>query len=235
VPSPKLEYVNRLSDTWRDLADALVIPVYEQRKFLAGDEARGIWDWLEYRDRLHLLAPALRDVNRDDLADLFDNASRAANDHVAEPDPAILTVAMLTTDWRWESVYIEVLKGAGAGVITVIDQTDSHRTQVEILFVVYQADEILDGSVDESRLLARLERERDNDKLTVFVFVVGDRCAEARQLVRRWLRATDLKWFVDPVLDPDKLRDEISTRIQSGIEKNPYRRAPLDDPSRGDI
>jgi hypothetical protein len=67
----KLEFCKRLGDDWRLLADYLEIPPYDQARFEKGDEARGIWVWLENRRRLDLLPEALRDIDREDLAELL--------------------------------------------------------------------------------------------------------------------------------------------------------------------
>jgi hypothetical protein len=68
----KVEFCRRLGDSWRDLADVVELPRYRRAAFDRGDEARGIWDWLEARDRLPELPVALRTIDRADLADLLD-------------------------------------------------------------------------------------------------------------------------------------------------------------------
>src|SRR6266545_2748077 len=45
----KLALSNRLGEDWRDLANALGIPLRYQRRFESGREAEGIWEWLEIR------------------------------------------------------------------------------------------------------------------------------------------------------------------------------------------
>jgi bDLD-like protein len=65
----KLEFVQRLSDSWRDLADLLEVSTYERATFRTGDEARCIWEWLDNRGRLAGLPDALEGIDRSDLAD----------------------------------------------------------------------------------------------------------------------------------------------------------------------
>lgn len=65
----KLALSNRLGEDWRDLANALGIPLRYQRRFESGREAEGIWEWLELRGTLKPLKPALTKVERNDLAD----------------------------------------------------------------------------------------------------------------------------------------------------------------------
>jgi nucleoside phosphorylase len=67
-PSVKLDFVRRLADSWRDLADHVGIPAHETRRFSRGDEAREIWEWLDNRRRLSELPDALDAIGRPDLA-----------------------------------------------------------------------------------------------------------------------------------------------------------------------
>ena len=67
----RLEFCRRLGDNWRYLADYLGIPNDDQARFERGDEARNIWTWLENRQRLPELAPALAGIGREDLAELL--------------------------------------------------------------------------------------------------------------------------------------------------------------------
>ncbi|WP_051809451.1 hypothetical protein [Actinoplanes subtropicus] len=71
VPGPvKVQVLRRLTYDWQDLADHLGIPAWEVRRFRAGDEAHGVWTWLETRDRLADLPGALDGIGRADLAGL---------------------------------------------------------------------------------------------------------------------------------------------------------------------
>ncbi len=65
---PKLIFVRQLGDSWKDLADAVGIAVYERAKFTQGDEPRHIWEWLDARARIGELAAALVAIGRPDLA-----------------------------------------------------------------------------------------------------------------------------------------------------------------------
>ena len=67
----KIFFCDRLGDDWKRLADCLEIPPSDQSRFDRGDEARGIWVWLDNRRRLMELPEALRLISRDDLAELF--------------------------------------------------------------------------------------------------------------------------------------------------------------------
>ena len=64
----KVVFCDRLGDDWRRLADILLIPTHDQARFDRGDEARGIWGWLECRKRLGELADGLDQIGREDLA-----------------------------------------------------------------------------------------------------------------------------------------------------------------------
>ncbi|MFO1428873.1 MAG: hypothetical protein U1F76_01835 [Candidatus Competibacteraceae bacterium] len=67
----QLEFCRRLGDDWRHLATWLEIPSADQARFERGDEARQLWTWLDNRQRLAELAPALVGIGREDLAELL--------------------------------------------------------------------------------------------------------------------------------------------------------------------
>lgn len=67
----KLQFCDRLGHDWPRLADILEIPEHQVHKFARGEEARAIWAWLEFRNRLNSLIPALKEIGRDDLAAIF--------------------------------------------------------------------------------------------------------------------------------------------------------------------
>ena len=67
----KIEVCRRLGDDWEELADRVGIQLYEKRRFDPGNEPRGIWEWLEVRQRLPDLPEALAAIGRDDLQELF--------------------------------------------------------------------------------------------------------------------------------------------------------------------
>jgi hypothetical protein len=67
----KLFLQQRLHSSWEDLADALDIPAQEKARFEQGQQARRIVEWLEARGRQSELIPALRRIDRGDLAELL--------------------------------------------------------------------------------------------------------------------------------------------------------------------
>lgn len=67
----KIIFCDRLGDDWKRLADHLEIPPSDQARFDRGDEARGIWVWLENRKLLAEFPEALKLIKRADLAELF--------------------------------------------------------------------------------------------------------------------------------------------------------------------
>ena len=67
----KLEFCKRLGNDWQDLVLILEIPEYQTNRFSRGEEPREIWNWLERQRKLNNLAPALREIGRDDLATIF--------------------------------------------------------------------------------------------------------------------------------------------------------------------
>lgn len=69
VAPPKLVFRQRLGDSWPALADALRIPAHDCAKFTKGEEPSHIWEWLKDRNKLDLLDPALRAIDRGDLAE----------------------------------------------------------------------------------------------------------------------------------------------------------------------
>ncbi|WP_433219288.1 AAA family ATPase [Dactylosporangium sp. CS-047395] len=64
--------MRRIGPDWVDLADLAGVRPHQRARFPHGDEPRALWEWLEARGRLGELAPALRALDRDDLADLVD-------------------------------------------------------------------------------------------------------------------------------------------------------------------
>ncbi|MEV0284766.1 hypothetical protein AB0H36_11680 [Kribbella sp. NPDC050820] len=67
----KLQILRRLDYDWIDLADHVGIPAFQRARFGPGEGPRGVWEWLEVRERLGDLPTALADIGREDLADLF--------------------------------------------------------------------------------------------------------------------------------------------------------------------
>ena len=70
-PNVKLKFVSRIGDNWQDLADLLNIPLRDKERFAQGNEPRDLWEWLERREKLSALPGKLREIGRDDLADLW--------------------------------------------------------------------------------------------------------------------------------------------------------------------
>ena len=67
----KITLLYRLGISWRDLATYVDIPAHDQDRFERGYEGHAIWVWLENRQRLHELLPALAGIGRHDLVDLL--------------------------------------------------------------------------------------------------------------------------------------------------------------------
>jgi hypothetical protein len=74
----KLAFCERLGADWKKLADRLDIPPADEARFERGDEGRGIWVWLQNREALARLAPALCEIERGDLVDMLDADTRPA-------------------------------------------------------------------------------------------------------------------------------------------------------------
>jgi nucleoside phosphorylase len=71
LPKVKLQVLQRLDYDWIDLADYVGVPAFQRAQFGPGEGARGVWEWLDRRDRLGDLPTALADIGREDLAELF--------------------------------------------------------------------------------------------------------------------------------------------------------------------
>ena len=70
----KIDFCDRLGPDWRRLADYFEIARGDQERLggeHAGQEGRGIWDWLEARKRLAELPDALAYIQRPDLRELL--------------------------------------------------------------------------------------------------------------------------------------------------------------------
>jgi len=63
----KLEFCQRLGDDWQDLATLLEIPSHRVATFERGYQPHGIWQYLEERDQLGNLIPALNKLARERL------------------------------------------------------------------------------------------------------------------------------------------------------------------------
>ena len=66
----KLQFNNRLGESYKQLATYFGIKVNERKLWEPGNEGERIIEWLEQRNRLEELPEALKDVERDDLVDL---------------------------------------------------------------------------------------------------------------------------------------------------------------------
>jgi len=66
------EFLQRLGESWSDLADCLGIPERDRRRFPRGEEARCVWAWSAERERLSDLRAALLVIGRPDLFALLD-------------------------------------------------------------------------------------------------------------------------------------------------------------------
>ena len=67
----KIAACDHLGDSWRKLADYFEITPADRARFDRGDEARGIWEWLENRRRLGELPPGLIAAGRNDVVELL--------------------------------------------------------------------------------------------------------------------------------------------------------------------
>lgn len=65
----KIAVCDHLGDNWRKLADYFEITPADRARFERGDEARGIWEWLENRRRLGELPQGLIAVGRKDVVE----------------------------------------------------------------------------------------------------------------------------------------------------------------------
>lgn len=65
--SPILDFADRLSTDWKQLADALELSFTDRRQLEPGREAQAIVEWLRARQRLEDLPDALEVANRKDL------------------------------------------------------------------------------------------------------------------------------------------------------------------------
>ncbi|MFF1706994.1 NB-ARC domain-containing protein [Streptomyces sp. NPDC058252] len=121
----KQEFRRRLRDDWRDLADMVGIPSYTQDGFPRGEEARGIWAWLEDRGRLDTLPEAVTRIGRDDLAHLFNGKAHVATN--APPHSVHANVPGLPSHYVERTDVIASLEGSllastpvsGAHIVTL--------------------------------------------------------------------------------------------------------------------
>ena len=67
----KIAACDHLGDSWRKLADYFEIAPADRARFERGDEARGIWEWLENRRRLSELPQGLIAIDRKDVVELL--------------------------------------------------------------------------------------------------------------------------------------------------------------------
>jgi hypothetical protein len=66
----KLKFCKKLGNSHKDLALCLAIPINEGLSWEAGREPEQILHWLESRDKLQELEPALKEIDREDLVEL---------------------------------------------------------------------------------------------------------------------------------------------------------------------
>jgi hypothetical protein len=67
----KIAACDHLGDSWRKLADYFEIAPADRARFERGDEARGLWEWLENRRRLGELPPGLIAIDRKEMVELL--------------------------------------------------------------------------------------------------------------------------------------------------------------------
>lgn len=84
----RVQFQKRLGSGWRDLADYLQVPPYQQERFESGHQARALWNWLEERGRIAELPNALDAIDRADLAGLIRDAMAEVPSRRHEPPSA---------------------------------------------------------------------------------------------------------------------------------------------------
>jgi hypothetical protein len=67
----KIAVCDHLGASWHQLADYFEITPADQARFSRGDEARGLWEWLENRRRLGELPQGLIAIDRPDVVELL--------------------------------------------------------------------------------------------------------------------------------------------------------------------
>ena len=72
----KIAVCSRLLEDWQRLADYLDVPLSDRARFDKGREPERVWEWLDARDRLAALAPALTAIGRRDLAEVLQSRPR---------------------------------------------------------------------------------------------------------------------------------------------------------------
>ena len=93
----KIDFGKRL-DKWQDLADCCNIPVPDQKQWTKGEEARGIWEWLELRNKLVELDKALNSIGRQDIVNEVLNSTEQPKTITAPPYPGLRA---FTEDESW--------------------------------------------------------------------------------------------------------------------------------------
>jgi hypothetical protein len=72
----KIAVCSRLLEDWHRLADYLDVPLSDRARFDKGREPERVWEWLDTRDRLAALAPALAAIGRGDLVEVLQSRPR---------------------------------------------------------------------------------------------------------------------------------------------------------------
>ena len=67
IGKQKITFCKKLDADWPKLADYFEIDEEIRNRFTKGEEQRGIWAWLEAREKLNLLYEALTYIDRNDL------------------------------------------------------------------------------------------------------------------------------------------------------------------------
>lgn len=88
TPRTKVQFCQRLGDTWKELADLLGVEPHERACFKRGEEARAIWERLEVRGNLDTLEAALAELNRPDLVTVLADGRTAQPVPTSAPAPA---------------------------------------------------------------------------------------------------------------------------------------------------
>lgn len=76
-PGPvKIQFCQRLGDSWEELADFFEVASHERARFRQGNEPRDLWQWLEVRGKLPVVSEGLMQIGREDLAIYVRTATR---------------------------------------------------------------------------------------------------------------------------------------------------------------
>ncbi len=224
-----LALCRRLHDSWRDLADALRIPAYEQERFATGHEARQILAWLDARDRMADLPAALRQAGRADLLTLVPTPAPVEAADPGRTHPQIVTVRFDThrLDTDLVEIYDDVLAGAGTPAVDVYDADDSPAARVNLHLVAHDARRVVRDPMCRTAVDRALEARRSDRSGLVEIILIGSAEDQepARQHVEAWLGDDDPgRLFIRGIRSTDELAATIARNIERILNRSPRRR-----------